>query len=136
VLLIQSQVELESCTLETAGGGQGGAGGKGGNGSLGGQGGPGGKAPQRSKVASDGNTHIIEGGSGGRGGNGGAGGNGGHGGNGAGGPSVGVWCGPSSSVSAQRTTFNLGNAGPPGSGFNPVSEPGLQSNSQDCTPPL
>ncbi len=133
VLLIQSQVELESCTLETTGGGQGGAGGKGGDGGDGGQGGPGGKGLQ-GETTSGGTRYVIEGGTGGRGGNGGAGGRGGHGGNGSGGPSVGVWCGPSSSVSAPGTVFNLGNAGQSGSGDNPVGEPGFQTNFHECMP--
>ena len=135
VLLIQSQVEMESCTLETTGGGQGGAGGTGGNGSAGGQGGPGGNGPKR-PLPSGGKTYNIHGGPGGKGGNGGAGGRGGHGGNGGGGPSVGVWCGPASSVSAQRTGFNLGDAGVPGGGPAVEGETGLRANSQACMPPL
>ena len=139
VLLLQSQVELESCVLETAGGGQGGAGGKGGDGSLGGQGGRGGlgRPVQVSETTISGTfTYNLRGGDGGNGGNGGRGGNGGHGGNGGGGPSVGVWCDAplSSSVSALNTVFNLGSGGQPGSGFNTTGRAGLQSPSHQCTP--
>jgi len=134
VLLIQSQIDLESCTLETAGGGQGGTGGKGGEGSAGGQGAPGGVGPRRSFTTTA--TYNLYGGRGGKGGNGGAGGPGGNGGNGGGGPSVGVWCGPASSVSAQRTGFNLGDAGVPGGSPLAEGEAGLQTHSRDCMPPL
>ena len=137
MLIIQSQVELESCTLETAGGGQGGTGGKGGEGSSGGQGAPGGIGPKRAYPNATNPTHNFYGGRGGRGGNGGAGGTGGNGGNGGGGPSVGVWCsGISSSVSAQRTGFNLGDAGVQGGGPAAEGEPGIRTNSQACTTPL
>jgi hypothetical protein len=131
VLLIQSQVELESCTLETTEGGKGGAGGTGGNGSFGGQGGAGGRGHERTRDINS-RRHIIRGGEGGKGGNGGAGGRGGHGGNGGGGPSVGVWCGPSSSVSERGTVINLGNAGKAGSGANLVGEAGLQAPDHGC----
>ncbi len=111
LLLIQGQVELEFSLLRTADGGQGGAGGKGGDGSAGGVGGPGGKGPTRTVA-----PNTVTGGQGGQGGNGGAGGRGGHGGNGGGGPSVGIWCGSSSSVSQTNTVFTLGSPGQPGTG--------------------
>jgi hypothetical protein len=133
VLLIQSQLEMESCTLTTVGGGQGGPGGTGAEGSSGGQGGPGGTAPSRTITTGG---HSLKGGNGGNGGNGGAGGAGGHGGNGGGGPSVGVWCGPASSVSAQRTGFNLGDAGLRGSGPLAEGDAGIRTHSQDCPSPL
>lgn len=133
VLLIRSHVELESSVLKTAGGGQGGPGGTGGTGSEGGAGGAGGTGPRDENLAA---KLVSVGGKGGDGGKGGKGGNGGHGGNGGGGPSVGVWCDPEASVSAQGTTFGLGDPGAPGKGPSPQGNPGLLSNSYACTPPL
>jgi hypothetical protein len=137
VLLIRGHVELESSTLKTAGGGQGGRGGTGGHGSAGGQGGAGGQGiRQEADGFNDNNQpmHMIStGGTGGTGGKGGDGGRGGHGGNGGGGPSVGVWCGPESSVSQTGTTFSLGDPGQPGAGPLPEGNTGLLFNLHQCS---
>ncbi|HEX8441824.1 PE-PGRS family protein [Archangium sp.] len=130
LLLIQGQVELEFSLLRTADGGQGGAGGQGGNGSSGGVGGPGGKGPSRSDA-----FNTVSGGQGGNGGTGGTGGRGGHGGNGGGGPSVGIWCGPSSSFAQANTVFTLGNPGQPGTGLGRKDTTGLKAEQHQCPNP-
>lgn len=131
VLLIRGHVELESCTLKTAGGGRGGAGGQGGAGGVGGQGGAGGQGSV-SQWSGAGYTYRSTGGEGGKGGQGGDGGQGGHGGNGGGGPSVGVWCGPESSVTQKHTVFGLQDPGDPGQGPLPERHTGLLANFHQC----
>ncbi|ATB35555.1 hypothetical protein CYFUS_000968 [Cystobacter fuscus] len=119
LLLINGQVSVEHCALRTAGGGKGGVGAQG---AEGGAGGPGGL---------NGTGETLGGGragDGGKGGEGGKGGRGGNGGSGGGGPSVGVWC-QDSSVSAQDTTFILGDGGVPGA---PSGNPGVRKDYHQC----
>jgi hypothetical protein len=78
---------------------------------------------------------MATGGTGGQGGNGGAGGRGGHGGNGGGGPSVGVWCDPTSSFSQTGTTFTLGPAGQPGNGPGLRDATVLRTEKYQCPSP-
>ncbi|WP_375770372.1 PE-PGRS family protein [Archangium gephyra] len=131
MLLVRGNVELEACTLKTGGGGKGGAGGRGGLGGMGGPGGAGGLGMFSEKTP-PGYLYQATGGNGGKGGKGGDGGPGGHGGNGAGGPSVGVWCDPSSSLSQTGTTFGLKDPGAPGPGPLPEGNPGLLKNYNGC----
>lgn len=131
VLLFNSHVELESCTLKTTRGGNGGAGGTGGPGSAGGQGAPGGGSYTATGTTAP--TPTATGGTGGKGGKGGNGGPGGHGGNGAGGPSVGIWCGPGSSV-GQSGSMSIvpGPAGLPGNGPGPQDTTEIRKDTVDC----
>lgn len=136
MVLVNSHVELESCALQTTGGGAGGAGGSGGNGGNGGQGGLGGTSFTSALTVYPTSSPVslkATGGKGGKGGNGGNGGNGGHGGNGSGGPSVGIWCGPGSSVNKTGTTTIVpGPAGLPGAGPGPKNTTEIRQETRDC----
>lgn len=123
--LINSHVEMEGLTLQTAGGGEGGRGGPGGPGGMGGPGGTGGGNFTLTDFPSDAGRYESVSGRGGNGGNGGDGGTGGPGGGGGGGPSVGVWCGPNSSY-VSDTELAEDELGPGGNGGqSPGGHPGV-----------
>jgi hypothetical protein len=117
ILLIGSTIEVHSCAIWTAGGGDGG---RGGNGGSGGQGGPGG-------MAGLGET-PTQGGPGGQGGSGGDGGRGGAGGGGGGGPSVGIALDSDSTANESGNTYSLG---PSGTGGASTGNPGQNGVSAD-----
>ncbi|MDP1827431.1 MAG: PE-PGRS family protein [Archangium sp.] len=104
MLLHNASPQLHDVTLITAGGG---AGGRGGAPASGGEGGAGAKDPL---------VPGVVGGLGGQGGEGGRGGTGGVGGAAGGGPSVGVWCSGSATITPDAGTVTLGAGGQGGPG--------------------
>lgn len=106
IMLYNSPIMIEKCTIVMGRGGRGGAGGRGGNSGRGGRGGQGGSGDQ---------SNGGEAGNGAAGGNGGDGGYGGGGGGGCGGISVGIgWTGTGPKIN--DPTYQGGSAGRHGSG--------------------